>query len=250
MTNEDDMNFENTNEEVLEDSTNSNAPRARNKTVMLSPDVTGEVRARLAEDLRLKAEEGVPQIPSSTGGEIATAGSGVFLNGNSEKTTQPSLKSSFGVGQGANANAFSQPSKPVIPTAPAQDAQQGFAEDVDRVVYNKIGKVVAFLVSYDKDEKGDVFELRTGRMIITSEMGGTGNYLYIKDESVSQMHAILRITEDSPVQVLDQLSEHGTVVIRHADSETIELSGDKSELYHGDVLKFGDRAFTVCIIPE
>ena len=29
---------------------NENAPRARNRTVMLTPDITGQVRARLAQE--------------------------------------------------------------------------------------------------------------------------------------------------------------------------------------------------------
>jgi hypothetical protein len=72
----------------------------------------------------------------------------------------------------------------------------------------------------------------------------------LKDESVSMNHAILRISAHGEVQVLDQLSEFGTKIKRYGTDEEIELSGDKGNVEHGDVLSFGNRKFHVCIIAQ
>ena len=46
--------------------TSEPAPRARNRTVMLTPDITGEVRARLAREL--SAQPAGSQFGSARGG--------------------------------------------------------------------------------------------------------------------------------------------------------------------------------------
>jgi hypothetical protein len=62
------------------------------------------------------------------------------------------------------------------------------------------------------------------------------------------MHAILRITAAGEIQILDQLSEFGTRIRRFGSNEEEQLSGDKSSLEHGDVVKFGDRSFHLCVV--
>lgn len=52
------------------------------------------------------------------------------------------------------------------------------------------------------------------------------------------------------MQVLDQLSEFGTKVRRSGTGEVCHLSGDKSGLYHGDVLQIGNRSFHVCLVAR
>ena len=117
----------------------------------------------------------------------------------------------------------------------------------DHIHWVKESKLCGFLVSYDRNSNGEVFYLRAGRLVISSEKAGTGNIFLIKDESVSPMHAILRIASGSDIQVLDQLSESGTKIER-SDGEVVELSGDKTDLHHGDKVSFGDRSFIVCLI--
>ena len=124
-----------------------------------------------------------------------------------------------------------------------------YGQSGERVVWGKQSPIVGFLVSYDSNPNGSVFELRSGRMIVTSEAPGTGNFLVIQDESVSPMHAIMRISAGGEVQVLDQLSEFGTRIKRFGADDEEELSGDKSTVEHGDTLKFGNRSFHVCIVP-
>jgi len=119
----------------------------------------------------------------------------------------------------------------------------------DQIYWKSETKLIGFLVSYDKNENGDVYFLRVGRLLISSEKVGGGNLFYIKDASVSSMHAVLMIRADGSVHLLDQLSEHGTTVVKSDDSE-VELLGDKVVLENGDVIKFGERNFKVCLIGE
>ncbi len=120
----------------------------------------------------------------------------------------------------------------------------------DRIVWSKDGALIGFLISYDKNPNGTVFELRTGRLIVTSEFAGTGNFLYLNDQTVSPMHAILRCGKGTPIQVLDQLSECGTKIVSKGNKDTKELAGDKGSLKHGDTVFFGERSFKVCLIDE
>ena len=130
------------------------------------------------------------------------------------------------------------------PAAPQPQAVEGR----DGLVWHKKTPIVGFLVSYDTNPNGDVYELRSGRLIVTAESAGQGNYLLLKDESVSPMHAILRINPNGEVQVLDQLSEFGTRIKRFGSEEERELSGDKGTVEHGDIVSFGNRKFHVCMI--
>jgi hypothetical protein len=203
--------------------------RARNRTVMLTPEVTGEVRARLAQDMSSAAYTARP-ASGAAGFEspLSTRGGGF-----SSPIPDPSNARSGGFA----APAYGAP----MTTAAAAPIKEG-------TVWGKETALVGFLVSFDSNPNGTVFELRSGRLIVTSENPGTGNFLIVKDESVSPMHAIMRISASGEIQVLDQLSEFGTRVQRFGSEEEEELSGDKSTLEHGDVIKFGNRRFHVCLI--
>ena len=107
---------------------------------------------------------------------------------------------------------------------------------------------MGFLVSFDSNPNGDIYELRSGRLIVTSEPAAGGSYIVVADESVSPMHAILRISASGEVQVLDQLSEFGTHIKRFGAEEEEHISGEKSTIEHGDVIKFGNCTFHVCIL--
>ena len=141
-------------------------------------------------------------------------------------------------------------------TAPQREFSQRdtYQEEVnseeDRIVWSKEGALVGFLISYDKNENGSFYELRTGRLIVTSEFTGTGNFLYLNDQTVSPMHAILRCSKGSPIQVLDQLSECGTKIVAKEDKSTKELAGDKGSLKQGDTVFFGERSFKVCLVED
>lgn len=173
------------------------APRARNRTVMLTPEMTGQVRARLAQE----TTAALPEFSSTT-------------------TVQ-------------------QPTR--VESANSHSGKE--------FVWMKDSKLVGFMVSFDKNEFGEFYPLKVGRLIITSEVTASGgNYLLLVEESVSPMHAIMRISPNGEVQILDQLSEYGTK-IKHLDGSTEELSGEKSILAHGDIVSFGDRSFHIVLIP-
>jgi hypothetical protein len=113
----------------------------------------------------------------------------------------------------------------------------------------KMSPVIGFLVSFDTDVNGDIYVLRSGRVVVTSDSSISGqNYILVDDESVSPCHAFLRVSPSGEIQVLDQLSECGTKIIRFGSKEEIELSGEKSTLEHGDVIKFGNRTFYVSLL--
>lgn len=200
-----------------QESSEGAAPRARNRTVMLTPEMTGQVRARLAQEGAYSA----PELPSG--------GNGGF---SSNVTVQHTPKLAY-----EPPRAESQ--VPVrAPTHTPPQPQNWIKET----------PVVGFLISFDSNENGDVHYLRVGRLIITSETSASGgNQLLLQDESVSPMHAILRMSSQGEVQVLDQLSEFGTKIL-HPDGTTEELSGEKGTVSHGDIISFGNRTFNVCLI--
>lgn len=220
MDNEKNTNFQ---DRSKEDFSSEPAPRARNRTVMLTPDVTGEVRARLAQDM------GQPAMTNPQRTQTPF------------ETPMPS---------GSYNAPTARPAAPPAGTATRAAQQSAPDSRTEGAFWAQESVLVGFLVSYDTNPNGSVFELRSGRIIVTSEPAGNGNYLLINDSTVSPMHAIMRITSGGEVQVLDQLSEFGTRVQRFGSEEEEELSGDKSSLEHGDVLKFGNRKFHVCIVAR
>jgi hypothetical protein len=215
------------------------APRARNRTVMLTPEITGQVRARLAQDFGhgqnqppVRGAETTQPTPDY-GNVSASGGSFYSAQGRGRPVVQPEAQSAPEPRGG----------RPIPQQPQRTDSREG-------LVWQKKTPVVGFLVSYDVNPAGDVYDLRSGRLIVTSESAGQGNYLLIKDESVSPMHAILRISASGEVQVLDQLSEFGTRIKRFGSDDEKELSGDKGTVEHGDIVSFGNRKFHVCMIAN
>ncbi|MDC0357515.1 FHA domain-containing protein [Oligoflexia bacterium] len=233
MDNDKNTDFEDTlNAEESEFGTDTTS-RARNRTVMLTPEITGEVRARLAQDM----EQPVDPLQQIVGARTPGA-----------PVAEPAHGSSYspaGSNKAAAAEPMSSAPQPVAlpPAAAISYANEG-------VVWSKESPIVGFLVSYDENPNGAVYELRSGRLIVTSEGPGTGNYLVVMDDTVSPMHAIMRMDAKGEIQVLDQLSEFGTHIRRSKNDEVEELSGDKSSLEHGDIISFGNRKFHVCVVAR
>jgi hypothetical protein len=131
----------------------------------------------------------------------------------------------------------SQPAAQVQPVVAKGQASKGAS------------KIVGFLISFDSDPNGEVYEIRAGRKLITSRPTDHGEYFLIEHETISPLHAILRTTKDGRLQVLDQLSEHGTGITREGESEEIEVAGGLELIQNGDVLRFGERRFLVSLLP-
>ena len=74
--------------------------------------------------------------------------------------------------------------------------------------------------------------------------------MLIEDETVSPLHAILRTTKDNKIQIMDQLSEFGTAIIRAGTEEEIEVAGGLETVENGDTLRIGERRYSVILLPE
>lgn len=221
MDNEKNLNFEAGAQKEGEYQSESSS-RARNRTVMLTPEITGQVRARIAQEM----DQGFSASGKQPEGHSAT---GTFVPGPNAGRGAPVDSGEFRPVSGQAAPAAGQ--KPAI-------------------AWSKETPVVGFLVSFDVNPNGEVYELRSGRLMVTSQLSGGSNCLLIKDDSVSPMHAIMRVSGTGEIQVLDQLSEFGTKIQRFGSSEEQALSGDKGTVEHGDVIKFGNRRFHVCVIAK
>lgn len=118
------------------------------------------------------------------------------------------------------------------------------------VTYTDSKELLGFLI-YKNEESGlfsNYIELRKSRLIVTSIAPKGGEFIFINDESVSPMHAVLRISDNKSIQILDQLSENGTKLIKAKTAEEIELLGDKSTIEHGDKVIFGNFTCKICLI--
>jgi len=238
MDKDKDTDFEDTFGTSSDEFASDSSSRARNRTVMLTPDTIGQVREQLAKDIVPKERSGGARAGQAEGRQepAGQVGGSRYTPG----------------GQGASSSPPAATPPPQAPTpSPTFSNTDGWGNPVtEYVVWMKESPIVGFLVSYDENPNGSVFELRAGRLIVTSESPGSGNFLVIQSDSVSPMHAIMRIGKDGDLQVLDQLSEFGTRIIRLEGEEDEELSGDKSSLEHGDTIFFGERKFHVCMVTR
>lgn len=218
---------------------NETATRARNRTVMLTPEITGQVRARLAQETDPKDEhDPLEGTRGATGG--FKVGADTQPPAQYSSSYAPAVSQTPNGQPGAKAQGFAAPA--------AAQAPVQVNSGTGNVVWNKVTPLIGFLVSFDKNENGDIYELRSGRLIISSEPAAGWSYIVVEDTSVSPMHAILRIDSSGVVQVLDQLSEYGTRIKRFGSQDEEVISGEKSTIEHGDVIKFGERTFHVCIL--
>jgi hypothetical protein len=135
---------------------------------------------------------------------------------------------------------------PEVSQAPKE--ADAMTEPRDRIYWKAESPLIGFLVTYDHDPKGSYVELRQGRLMVSNQREESGSCLVVLGESVSPMHAIMRVASGGIVQVLDQLSESGTRVKHLGQPEEEFLSGEKSSLSHGDIVFFGDRKFHVLLV--
>lgn len=274
--------------------------RARNRTVMLSPEMTGQVRAML-----YKGNDSQQTTDFNKGGSNdwsrPEVGKSVVSNpvvSNSprgeeiSKVEEPSTRSADPAPvpspeEGLNPRATGKmnpdflnqvmssikqipmerrepvAAAPVVasmvsvaaPVAPSNFATSGPKVRVNAAVEEPkkvapTSKLIGFLVSFEGNEFGEMFEVRAGRWLITSRPTDQGEFIFINDPSVSPMHAVVRVTKEGKVQILDQLSEHGTGVKKVGSDEEVDVAGSMVTVEHGDMVRFGNRNFVVCLVPD
>lgn len=262
------------------------ASRARNRTVLLTPDTIGQVRAGMPqEDIGGLLQDPMSELmpPVSWDYQQPTAPTAAADEGyvgvskameEVRKEIEPPVKRSTGkfaaaVGPGTRP-AMGQTAVMPSPMADrgfnARAANGGTATNIrSEVVAPKVAeaphyvtpvkqtpksKIVGFLVSFDAEPNGEVFEIRAGRFLVTSRPTDHGEFVLIDDESISPLHAIIRATAEGKVQILDQLSEFGTGVIRVGSEQEEEVAGTMAAVSHGDTVRFGKRTFIVCQVPK
>jgi hypothetical protein len=247
----------------------SPASRARNRTVLLPADAVGQVRASVTD-----ASSGDPindllppmggwddsRRPSRGGDDDADTHYGDRLE--EERPFEASRREAANVPSGnfrrpQPASGFSAPqlggrgSKSPTSSHNRAPAPSSFEEEryVAAPRPKPTSKVIGFLISYDAEPHGEVYDIRAGRWLVTSRPTDHGEYILIDDPTISSLHAIIRATVDGKVQVLDQLSEHGTGVLRVGSTSEEEVAGAMTSVNHGDSVRFGKRHFVICLVP-
>ncbi len=192
-------------------------------------------------------------IPS--GGGMGLGLGGIGASQGESRPSRPTTSSALNSIQPAfSVNSTTPSPAPTVRPGPAAAAARPAAPaakagSVIQAAKPAATKIIGFLVSMDKDKNGEVYEIRAGRWVLTSRPTDHGDYILINDESISPLHAIIRATKDGKIQVLDQLSEHGSGVISVSSDEEEDAAGSTVTVEHGDTVRFGARFFTVCMIP-
>ncbi len=284
------------------------ASRARNRTVMLSPDITGQVRSMLQNPVSQNMgslEAADPEVfqkpkeamnnfesPKPAGKRQVEAtkihaspftdrGQLSPLNPNSKsdkvegtlelkyehsrRATQDRKFEELGVGLMEQKDEVSRRpdagrtksfdlERNLSKRDPSGDHRQNLAPPVPQMSprRNVVGKskIIGFLVSYDENENGEFTEVRAGRWVISSNRSSSEDVIYFQDNSISAMHAILKVSKEGDVQILDQLSENGSGVLKIESGKEIDASDSGVKVQHGDLIRFGHRYFVFCAIPK
>jgi hypothetical protein len=109
-------------------------------------------------------------------------------------------------------------------------------------------RLVGWLVSYGIDSLGAAYEIRAGRLLISSAPASDLRTISVADDSVSSPHLAVNATAKHQVLIQDIFSEHGTY-IRKLGAEKEQRVTGPTPLHHGDWLRIGDTMrFQVCLI--
>ena len=263
-------------EETLDKFESTIASRARNRTVMLTPDVAGQVRSLITGE----GDAGTAAARRDALNELLPPAHPDFERPRGPPSGRASGPRGGGIPESSSpwknvTEPLPQPGRPQFgPSGPMHSVSTNFplpsremrSADL-RTSHGGVAseqpmsapaprkravksKIVGFLISYDKDQFGEIFELRTGRWLITSRPIEHGEYLLMEDDSISPLHGILRVTDDGKIQILDQLSEFGTGVTPAGATTENEVAGAMTNIHHGDLVRFGKRRFVTCLVPD
>ena len=202
--------------------------RAKHKTTLLGSDFTQQMRELLERD-RLLLEESARS------------------NGQTEDFV-PAASLVKRYAQDPVGMVRTGSDKVLALTTPIASHRASYSSDHSVEHSQPAGDLVGFLVSYDHGPKGESYDLRVGRWVVSSvPLTSAVSSIVINDETISALHATLKIGTDGSIQILDQFSEHGTTVKRDQKDDSVSIQSD--HLNHGDQVTFGKRSFQICIVP-
>ncbi|MCB0309694.1 MAG: hypothetical protein KDD42_00580 [Bdellovibrionales bacterium] len=113
---------------------------------------------------------------------------------------------------------------------------------------SKSNRLIGWLVSYAKDEKGTAHEIRAGRTIITSEDDQQSRIITIADADLSAPHLAMQASTKHSIMVQDIFSESGSFIVDGKSGAERAVSGPV-ELRHGDWIRVGATIrFQLCLI--
>lgn len=265
------------------------ASRARNRTVMLSSDVTGQMRALIqgGNTDNVEEEENSPNsgfvaptnfgkgfgVPSNGGGDTVTELHTAPVQTHGQSFESNHLDIDFPSVNRRNKTEMQE--RPVSTTMhdirkskellagnvcateashSLNNAVTSFDHEREQLTKARIGfkksRIFGFLISFDQDENGEILEVREGRSIVTSRFLEQADILLVEDSSVSNPHAVIKADKKGNIMLLDQLSEMGSGVIRSGQSSEIDAVGNPVDLKQGDIVRFGSRYFIYCAVPK
>lgn len=107
------------------------------------------------------------------------------------------------------------------------------------------GKLVGWLVSY-ADPKGEASELREGRFFVSGSSLKSSDFV-ISDPTVSTPHALVAAGLQDGLRIQDLMSDRG-VWFRRKGQDSFQRVNDSIKLDHGDMVRFGEVEFLVCLV--
>lgn len=109
-------------------------------------------------------------------------------------------------------------------------------------------RLVGWLVSYGIDSLGASYEIRAGRLLISSTPTSDVRTISVTENSVSSPHLAMSATSKHQILIQDIFSEHGTFVLKAGAGKEQRITGP-TPLHHGDWLRIGEKMrFQVCLI--
>ena len=109
-------------------------------------------------------------------------------------------------------------------------------------------RLVGWLISYQMDEKGKAFEIRSGRTLIGPQGANNGRLITVDSAELSSPHLAMKASNKHTIVVQDIFSDEGSFVLRSGSNEEKQVDGP-IELKHGDWLRVGAKTrFQLCLI--
>ncbi|MCS6893007.1 MAG: hypothetical protein NZO16_00310 [Deltaproteobacteria bacterium] len=249
----------------FEEQQDLSSTRAKNKTMMLSPEFTSKFRSQVLAELD-EVEKSEEKTRKITLGKQNILKVPTFESSDlepSEKQTVSTHEKSFEKPQDSTSLSFHTNREPSDPEDQGKrlasntetsksntyaSATSNCGQTISFSYYGKKGKLLGFLITYHFNEEGEFYPLYQGRVIVSNDLDGSrnANYMVIKDPSINPFHAIMKVSEGK-ILVLDQLSESGTEITK-LSGEKVSLSGDKAEIECKEKVKFGDVEFVALLI--